>query len=81
NRWFSQRRGLVIGILTASAATGQLAFLPLAAWLIEHVSWRTAVLPVLLACALLALLVAALMRNRPSDIGLLPFGEAPGSAV
>ncbi|UXC34564.1 MFS transporter [Cupriavidus gilardii] len=81
NRWFSQRRGLVIGILTASAATGQLAFLPLAAWLIEHVSWRTAVLPVLLACALLALLVAALMRNRPSDVGLLPFGEAPGTSV
>lgn len=79
NRWFSQRRGFVIGILSASSATGQLAFLPLAAWLIEHVSWRTAVLPVLLACALVALLVAALMRNRPSDIGLLPFGEAQGA--
>src|SRR5256885_11010660 len=32
NRWFAARRGLVIGVLTASAATGQLAFLPLAAW-------------------------------------------------
>lgn len=78
NRWFCQRRGLVIGILTASAATGQLAFLPFAAWLIEHVSWRAAMLPVLSACALLSLLVAALMCNRPSDIDLLPFGEAQG---
>src|SRR5882724_1658854 len=27
-RWFSARRGLVIGILSASSATGQLVFLP-----------------------------------------------------
>jgi MFS family permease len=37
NRWFSARRGLVIGMLAASTATGQLIFLPIAAWLIEHV--------------------------------------------
>lgn len=36
NRWFVARRGLVVGLLTASAATGQLAFLPFAAWMIEH---------------------------------------------
>src|SRR3954447_17056332 len=28
NRWFTERRGLVIGLLTASSATGQLAVLP-----------------------------------------------------
>ena len=28
NRWFVQKRGLVIGALTASSATGQLIFLP-----------------------------------------------------
>ncbi|MDB5484443.1 MAG: transporter, partial [Tardiphaga sp.] len=28
-RWFTARRGLVVGILTASAATGQLIFLPI----------------------------------------------------
>ncbi len=33
NRWFVKRRGFVLGLLTASAATGQLVFLPLAAWL------------------------------------------------
>ncbi|MFX8145353.1 MFS transporter, partial [Acinetobacter baumannii] len=30
-RWFAARRGLVIGIMTASVATGQLVFLPLLA--------------------------------------------------
>ncbi|PZX26038.1 transporter, Major facilitator superfamily MFS_1 [Cupriavidus phytorum] len=80
NRWFSARRGLVMGILTASAATGQLAFLPVAAWLIEHMGWRVAVLPVLVACAALALLVFGLMRSRPADVGLAAFGEVPASA-
>ena len=79
NRWFTTRRGLVIGLLTASSATGQLAFLPVAAWLIEHMGWRFAVLPVLLACGTLAVLVFAFMRNRPTDVGLAPFGELPGA--
>ncbi len=77
NRWFTARRGLVIGLLTASSATGQLAFLPVAAWLIEHMGWRVAVLPVLAACGALALVVLGWMRNRPSDVGLAPFGELP----
>ncbi|CAG9165396.1 MFS transporter [Cupriavidus respiraculi] len=76
NRWFSARRGLVIGILTASAATGQLAFLPFAAWLIQTMGWRVAVVPVLLACAVLAVLVWCFMRDRPADVGLAPYGEA-----
>jgi len=80
SRWFTARRGLVIGMLTASSATGQLAFLPVAAWLIEHMGWRFAVLPVLASCAALAVLVFALMRNRPAEIGLAPFGELPGTA-
>jgi MFS family permease len=32
-RWFSARRGLVVGMLMASSATGQLLFLPLLAGL------------------------------------------------
>ncbi len=83
NRWFVARRGLVVGMLTASAATGQLAFLPLAAWMIEHWGWRSAVVPVVVGTVLIALLAFALVRDRPSDVGLLPFGEkppAPGAA-
>src|ERR1700744_2398696 len=36
NRWFESRRGTVLGLLTASTATGQLVFLPLLAWVVEH---------------------------------------------
>src|SRR3954471_13093943 len=41
-RWFVARRGLVVGILTASVATGQLVFLPLLATLTDHYGWRHA---------------------------------------
>ncbi|MES2261934.1 MAG: MFS transporter [Pseudomonadota bacterium] len=79
NRWFDSHRGLVIGLLTASSATGQLLFLPFGAWLIEHFGWRSAVLPVLASCALVALAAFFLMRNRPSDVGRLPFGADPAT--
>jgi predicted MFS family arabinose efflux permease len=70
-----------VGVLTASSATGQLLFLPVGAWLIEHYGWRLAVVPVFVACAVVAVLVFALMRNRPNELGLTPYGAAPGTPV
>lgn len=74
-RWFAARRGLVVGILTASVATGQLVFLPLLASLTERYGWRIALG---LVCAMLcvsAFAVLMIMRDRPSDVGLRPFGD------
>jgi sugar phosphate permease len=79
-RWFVARRGLVIGMLTASSATGQLVFLPLAAWLVDHVGWRYALLPTIGALGVVAVLILLFMRDRPSDVGLAAFGEAPSAA-
>ena len=75
-RWFTEKRGLVLGILTASNATGQLIFLPIGAWLIDTASWRAALaLPV--GCLIFAaLMVVLFMRDRPSDVGLRPYGES-----
>ena len=73
-RWFNARRGLIVGLLTASSATGQLIFLPLLASIATRSGWRSALI---LVCALLgtaALLVWLLMRDRPADLGLAPFG-------
>ena len=75
NRWFVERRGLVLGILTAANATGQLAFLPLAAWLAQNEGWRIALLPGLAACALSGLLMWLLGRDHPADLGLNAYGE------
>ncbi|SFJ37735.1 Predicted arabinose efflux permease, MFS family [Bosea sp. OK403] len=73
-RWFSHRRGLVLGLLTASTATGQLVFLPLLASLTEQVGWRSALVFVLAMLVVAVVAVLALMRDRPSDIGLAPYG-------
>ena len=62
-RWFSDRRGLVMGLLSASTATGQLAFLPLLAGMTDTLGWRSAVLLVCGAILLAALVVLLLMRD------------------
>ena len=74
-RWFTKRRGLVVGMLTASTATGQLVFLPLLATLTARYGWRTALLFVIfmLLSAMSAILL--LMRDRPADIGLPAYGD------
>lgn len=74
-RWFTEKRGLVVGILTAAVATGQLVFLPFASMLIEAYGWRQALVPSLVAIALAALGVLLLLAERPSDVGLRAYGE------
>jgi predicted MFS family arabinose efflux permease len=74
-RWFVARRGLVVGILTASVATGQLAFLPLLAALTDHYGWRIALGLVCMMLGIAAFAVLMIMRDRPSDLGLRPFGD------
>ena len=76
NRWFHQSRGLVMGILTASSATGQMIFLPALATVVSRSGWRPAVLLVAGVCAILIPLVGLLMRDRPSELGLLPYGAS-----
>ncbi|GJE26927.1 MFS transporter [Methylobacterium organophilum] len=75
NRWFVRHRGLVIGLLTASSATGQLVFLPVLAQLVVSQGWRAVSFAVAGAALALVLPVAWLMRDRPSDLGLPRYGE------
>ena len=74
-RWFNARRGLVVGIMTASTATGQLVFLPLLASITERMGWRVALSFVCVMLGVAAFAVLMLMRDRPSDVGLHPFGD------
>jgi MFS family permease len=51
SRWFPQRRGLVVGLLSAAVATGQLIFLPVAAWISNRYGWRVALIPTAVSVA------------------------------
>jgi sugar phosphate permease len=74
SRWFRKSQGTVMGVLTASAATGQLLFLPILATLAHHHGWRTAAFTTAGAALVVLPLVLIFMRNYPEDAGVLPFG-------
>jgi predicted MFS family arabinose efflux permease len=80
NQWFKKRRGLALGILTASTATGQLILLPLLAMIVETHSWKWAMGLILFLSLLMLAIILLLMKNSPQDVGLLPYGQEEASA-
>jgi MFS family permease len=74
NRWFEKRRGLAVGILTASTATGQLILLPILAIIIDNYSWRWAIGLIMILSAIMLLILFLFMKNTPKDVGILPYG-------
>jgi len=75
NRWFTHRRGLAMGILTAAFAAGQLTFMPMNAWLATHYGWRMALVPVAIGCALCLVLYVMFGAEWPANLGLAPYGD------
>ena len=75
-RWFSTHRGLVLGVLTASSATGQLVFLPALAALNDHAGWRVAVALLAVVALVMVPVVVLLLRDTPASVGLRRVGEA-----
>jgi len=80
NRWFTERRGLAMGILTASNATGQLIFLPLLAGLVEAYGWQVVTLVVAGFGLTMIPVIALFMSNHPFDVASNRYGE-PGEAL
>ncbi|BCW76638.1 MFS transporter [Arthrobacter sp. NicSoilB11] len=80
NTWFTKSRGLVIGILTAGSAAGQLVFLPFIALLAQDPGWRQASLLIAAGALAVVPLVLKFLKNSPADVGVLPYG-AEGPAI
>ena len=74
NRWFVKRRGLVVGALTAAAATGQLVFLPGLTSLSQSYGWKSIGLTFGAASLLRVRMIYLFLRERPADLGMLPYG-------
>jgi len=79
NRWFTARRGLVTGLLTASNASGQLIFLPALAALATSFGWVSVPIAVTLLVVAMVPLVWLFLAESPGAIGIGPYGAAEES--
>lgn len=73
--WFHRHYGLITGIVTAMTGLGGSAFSLIFADVVSGYGWRGAYLLTAAAYIIVALLIIFLVRNKPRDIGLKPYGE------
>lgn len=75
NRWFHTRVGFMIGVCSAASGIGGMLFNPLAGWIMATWGWRWAYgsFAAIIVCVVTPLL-ALLLRDRPADKGLAPYG-------
>jgi len=74
NRWFVQKRGIVIGMLTASSATGQLIFLPGLSHMAEMNGWKSVSSTIAIVSIALVPIIWLFLKEKPADAGVLPYG-------
>jgi len=74
NRWFVKKRGIVIGLLTAATATGQLIFLPGLSHLAVTYGWKSVSITVASFSLAVVPFIFLFLREKPADLGLLPYG-------
>ena len=79
NRWFVTRRGLAMGVLTASTATGSLIFIPLMALAASHADWRIVAASIAIVALALIPTVLVLMPETPASVGVMAFGATNAS--
>jgi sugar phosphate permease len=74
NRWFSARRGLVVGVFGASTSAGQLVFFPALTISAVALGWRAVLIGLAVILVTVALPALIILRERPGDVGQLPLG-------
>jgi MFS family permease len=77
SNWFVRNRGTAVGIVLAGSGLGEFVLIPATQWAIIHLGWRgTLLILALLVFIVPATLVLLFQHHKPSDKGLLPYGEA-----
>ena len=76
--WFQRRRGVAMGIAMSGFGIGGL-LVPVVAWSLTSVGWRSTALFSGILVMVVALPIAQLMRQRPEQYGYLPDGASTSS--
>lgn len=74
NRWFTKRRGIVLGLFGAATSAGQMIFTPTLIWLVDRMGWRGSVVILGIIALVILAPVFLLMQDSPADLGLEPYG-------
>ncbi|WP_037569210.1 MFS transporter [Phaeacidiphilus oryzae] len=75
-RWFAARRSLVTGILSSATMFGGMVCLPALSELTDNSGWRTATLTVAAVAGAVAVVGYLVLRDRPTDVGVPPYGAS-----
>jgi len=79
--WFSKNRSLAIGFANSFARVGPMAIVPILAWLIDpdvssRPGWSITALVLGIFVIIMSFPLTRLIRNKPEEYGLLPYGDA-----
>ena len=74
--WFRRRLGLGVGILWAAGGIGTAIMAPSIGYFIDKVGWPTTFMGIGIIGFLAMIILLPLMRNKPADIGILPYGAS-----
>ncbi|MEK7807154.1 MAG: MFS transporter [Chloroflexota bacterium] len=75
--WFKRRLGLGTGILWAAGGVGAAALAPLVGYLLDNIGWQGTFWSIGIVGGGILLVLSVFFRNRPSDMGLKPYGALP----
>ena len=80
NQWFERRKALALATINTAVAAGAAASLPALTLLADQIGWRQAAMGAGVLVCVLTVPAAAIIRSRPEDIGLLPYGQGDTAA-
>jgi len=78
-RWFTARLSMALGVLAVGAGLGGLVCAPAVAFLLTRFGWRAAFVVLGVTIWIVVIPLALVVRNKPEDLGLSPYGESVGS--
>ncbi|MDO8636525.1 MAG: MFS transporter [Dehalococcoidia bacterium] len=81
SRWFHEKRGQALGLMTVGGGLGQFLMPPFASYMIFSADWQMAYFVIGVLMAVVIISTAQLLRRDPSAKGLQPYGQQQTTIV